>query len=781
MKKLNVKTSALAIFLPVMMVAAGLFLSPPASGQKKNIKKATPQVAVEQIVLAMNGNSLYRIVLPSAASEQEQKAARVLQDYLIQITKAALPIVPASKPGCRNEIILGQNERLDALGINVNFNELGADGFVIKTDSARLIIAGGSDKGTLFGVYAFLEKYFGCRMYTPKVKIIPSHDTLIIGKIQDKEIPKIGYRTIHYKSSWDAEYVDWHKLNHDAEGERPAWGSWVHTFNQLVPPEVYFKDHPEYFALRDGKRLPTQLCLSNPEVVKLVIQNLRREIAKNPSAKYWSVSQNDNRQYCMCDQCRALDEKEGAHSGTMINFVNQVAREFPDHMISTLAYEYTRKAPATIRPEKNVNIMLCSIEVRRDVPIARTDDSMCVSFVRDVSDWGKIASDIIIWDYVIQFNNLVSPFPNLQVLQPNLQFFVRNGVTAMFEQGNREVGGEFAELRSYLIAKLLWNPDANADSIMNDFLSGYYGAAGKCVRQYIDEMKDALLSSKQPLKIFGSPIMASDSYLTPALIERYMKIFDDAERSVVSDPVILERVRIARQPLLFAIMEQSKKNFYGENGVFIKSGEKWVVRPEIRTMIDPFTDLCLRQGVTRLREWSTTPEAYRSDMYKMFYQGRNEHLAFNKKVLLKSPDPETIPAEEVTKLTDGIRASNDSRSNWFDFQGKDLDAVIDLGKLEKIHHIECGFYQLAAWLSIAPKRVEFYISDNGNNYKMVGAVDNTLPIDQYDSFLKDFMADFKPADARFVRVVAKTLGNTPESHPGAGQPAWMHIDEIVVE
>ena len=555
--------------------------------------------------------ALYRIVLPSSASAQEQKAATVLQDYLMQISGAAIPIISANKPGSKYEIILGQNERLDALGIAVNFNELEADGFVIKTDSLRLVIAGGNDKGTLFGVYTLLEKYLGCRMYAPGVKIIPEKDTLVLGKINDKEVPLYNYRTIHYKVSWDAEYVDWHKLNHDAEGERPAWGTWVHTFNSLVPPETYFGDHPDYYAFRNGKRLPTQLCLSNPEVVNVVIQNLRRQIAGNPDARYWSVSQNDNRQYCMCDECRALDEKEGSHSGTMINFVNQVAEQFPDYMISTLAYEYTRKAPATIKPLKNVNIMLCSIEVRRDRPIETADDTMCISFVKDVKDWGRIASDIIVWDYVIQFNNLVSPFPNLQVLQPNLKFFVENGVTAMFEQGNREVGGEFAELRTYLISKLLWDPNANADTIINDFLDGYYGAAGKHIRQYIDEMREALLSSDQPLKIFGSPIDASVSYLTPALISGYKKIFDEAEKSVVSDPILLERVRIARQPLCFAIMENSKKNFIGEQGVFIKDGQKWVVRPEIRSMIDPFTDLCLRQGVTRLREWSTTPEAYR--------------------------------------------------------------------------------------------------------------------------------------------------------------------------
>ena len=161
----------------------------------------------------------------------------------------------------------------------------------------------------------------------------------------------------------------------------------------------------------DGKRIPTQLCLSNPDVLKIAIQNLRKKMAANPEALYWSVSQNDNRQYCMCENCRAIDEREGSPSGSIINFVNQVAEQFPDHMISTLAYEYSRKAPKTLRPEKNINIMLCSIEMRRDRPFAEASDTVSTAFVRDVKDWSRIASDIIVWDYVIQFNNLVSPFP----------------------------------------------------------------------------------------------------------------------------------------------------------------------------------------------------------------------------------------------------------------------------------------------------------------------------------------------------------------------------------
>ena len=107
-----------------------------------------------------------------------------------------------------------------------------------------------------------------------------------------------------------------------------------------------------------------------------------------------------------------------------------------------------------------------------------------------------------------------------------------------------------------------------------------------------------------------------------------------------------------------------------------------------------------------------------------------------KRYQLISPDPSSLPDEDMLKLTDGIRASNDSRNNWLDFQGKDLDAVIDLGKVQKVQHIECAFYQLAAWLSIVPKKVEFYLSEDGKKYTPVGEVDNTLPIDQYDSYLQ---------------------------------------------
>ncbi len=765
----------------VFLILSMLIQFQNASGQRKKNRRNDIVAIPQNIVLTEKGTSLYRIVIPSSATEYEQKAATELQNYLLQISGAAMPVITSDKPRSKYEIILGQNELLNGLGKEVNLGELEADGFVILTDSMRLVIAGGNKKGTLYGVYTFLENYLGCRMYSADVRVVPKMGKIAIGTIYDKQVPVIKFRDIHYSVTYDQEYSAWHRLDHDEQGGKPAWGTWVHTFNSLVPPEVYFETHPEYYSLVEGQRIPTQLCLTNPEVLKVVIQNLRKQIAANPEAQYWSVSQNDNRQYCTCEQCRAIDMKEGSPSGSMINFVNQVADEFPDHMISTLAYEYTRKAPANLRPKKNVNIMLCSIEAFRDKPIASATDSVSISLVKDVEDWGKIASDIIVWDYVIQFPNLISPFPNLHVLQPNIQFFVKNGVTAMFEQGNRDGGGEFAELRSYLIAKLLWDPNANVDSLMNDFLYGYYGAGGKAIRTYIDEMQRAQAISNQPLRIFGSPNEAATSYLTLPLIERYKQLFDEAEAAVADSAQILERVRTARMPLNFAIMEQAKKTYSGENGVFIKNGDKWMVRPEIRSMVDPFVDLCIRTGVTQIKEWGTTPEAYRSAMYRLFSQGVNEHLAYGKSMKLFGLDTADIPLGKEKMLNDGIRGSHDPAYNWLSFSGKDLDVVIDLEKTQKVQHMECAFYQRALWLSIAPEMVEFFVSPDGKKFELVGTVKTTLPIDQWDSFQRDFIVDFPPKEARFVKVVAHSIGITPETHPGAGRPAHMHIDEIVVE
>jgi hypothetical protein len=328
---------------------------------------------------------------------------------------------------------------------------------------------------------------------------------------------------------------------------------------------------------------------------------------------------------------------------------------------------------------------------------------------------------------------------------------------------------------------LLWNPDENVDTLMNDFLHGYYGAAGPYIRNYIDEMREALLESRAPLRIFGSPNEADTTYLTPKLIDRYEELFDEAEAMVADSAELLERVRIARLPLDFAIMEQAKKQYIGERGLFHKVDGKWEVRTEIRSKIDPFTDLCVRQGVTRVKEWSTSPDEYRSSMYRLFSQGMKEHLAYHKKVTFISPDPSRLPPDAGRMLTDGIRGGHDYAYNWLSFSGRNLEVIIDLEEVKDVRRIESAYFQYGYWLRLFPKHVEYSVSMDGKKFEMVGDVVNTLPIDQYGGQQRDFIAEFDTRKARYVKVKAYTIGNTPDWHPGAGRPANMLVDEIVVE
>lgn len=261
----------------------------------------------------------------------------------------------------------------------------------------------------------------------------------------------------------------------------------------------------------------------------------------------------------------------------------------------------------------------------------------------------------------------------------------------------------------------------------------------------------------------------------------YNLLFDEAEKQVTDSAEILERVRIARLPLMYAIMEQAKKNFTGENGLFEKVNGKWEAKTNIRNMVDKFTDLCIREGVTQVKEWSTSPEAYRSAMYRIYSQGMNEHLAFGKKVTMISPDTSDINEEKLKMLVDGKRGSHDYDNNWINFAGKDLEVVIDLDKVEKVRKIGSGYYQLGFWLRLLPESVEYYTSMDGINFELVGSVENTLPIDQYGGYLREFNVEFAPRNAKYIKVRARSMGNTPGWHPGAGRPAHMLVDEIVVE
>ena len=732
----------------------------------------------EKIDLVVNGKSSYRIFVDSSASTADLKAADTLRQYIKKISGAEIPIT-LSRSEHDSTIWIASSSHTADFPFKVNWKRLGEDGFTIKTVGNNLIIAGGKEKGTLYGVYTFLEDYLGCRKYSSKVTIIPRRKTIQLSKINKTEVPIIKYREIHMPDAMDSSYAEWHKL--DSRWERlKKWGMWVHTFDDLVPPEKYFKAHPEYFSMINGRRVPDyQLCLSNPDVLKIVVETLKEKMKEKPEACIWSVSQNDTYGPCQCNSCRAMNRKYGGPSGTLIHFVNRVAEQFPDKIISTLAYQYTRSAPKRIKPTKNVNIVLCSIECNRSKPIPK--DPLNRSFCRDMRDWSKLTNNIMIWDYVVQFRSYVSPFPNLRVLQPNIKFFVKNNGRMIFEQGTGFARSEFHELRTYLIAKLLWNPDVNVNRVINDFLNGFYGDAAPYIKKYIDLMHDSLERSGKPLLIYGSPWKGMDGYLSPDLIDRYSLLFEMAEEAVSNQPEYLIRVQDARLPLDYAILEEAKRYCWGERGFFYRpeNGE-WKVKPEMKDLLVRFVSRCKERGFTLIHEHGYTPDDYLKDTMRFIKRQMVKNLALFCNVTLLTESSPKYPAGGASALTDGRRGLEDYNCNWLGFEGTDLEAVIDLGKIRTIKKISSDFLQdIKSWVFL-PISVEYEISTDGKNFKKCAVVKNRTPDNKQGKFIQSFTANLKSCTARYVKIRAINMKKCPDWHIGKGGKVWIFIDEVVV-
>lgn len=445
----------------------------------------------------------YVIVISENASAMEKNSAEKLQKYLEEISGISLEIVKDTAASQSKEIVIGKTNRENG-EFTVDRTDLGDDGVVIKTIGEKIVLSGAEKRGTIYAVYTFLEDYFDCHWFTHELIVIPKREKLLIPKTIDYTyVPQITFRETDWISpARSNEYKVANKLNDGVYGVISEEygssinyaGSFAHTMQWLVDTSL-FDTEPEIFAYGkiSLKRTPNQLCLTNPRTLELAIAGVRNWLERNPGAEIVSVTQNDNQDYCICENCKKVDREEGSQAGTMIRFVNAIAdnirEDYPNVMVDTFAYQYTRKPPVKTVPRDNVIVRLCSIECRFSTPL---DSGICPendSFVEDIRTWSKICNNLFIWDYTTNYSHYLAPFANFDVMQRNLQFFAENNVIGVYEEGNytaSESDGEFAELRSYMLAKLMWNPNEDVDKLMYDFCEAYYGSGAQGIVDFIN-------------------------------------------------------------------------------------------------------------------------------------------------------------------------------------------------------------------------------------------------------------------------------------------------------
>ena len=539
------------------------------------MKKAAMAVTVAVAVHAACGFTLAergkpagcRIVVPHNSTPSYFHAAKELRDHVKLMTDVEIPVVPEWK---------GKG----AVRLETAPAELGDEGFRICVKDGDLHVIGGK-RGVLYGVYELLEAYGGCGWYASWRTVVPKRDAFKVpDTLDDTQRPAFLLREPSwedYRLSTDLAVrnrMNGCGMHPQAAHGGPAYrfvqrlGS-CHTFERLVPSSVWFDSHPEYFSEVNGVRRKgrTQLCLTNPDVLRIVVSNVFAHIeadgriVKEPCVDIVGISQNDWANYCTCPACKEIDDREESHAGSLLQFINKVAEEVerrrPGTYVETLIYQYTRKPPKTLKPRHNVIPCLCSIECSFAHPLAATNLPVNASFMHDLEVWGRLSDNLYIWDYTTDYAHYVYPMPNVLTLQPNLQTFRDHGTKFMFEQGGPRQC-DFSALKGWLIAKLMWDPDRPVEPLLERFFDGFYGAAAPYVRKYFDRVERLIRDDpKGRLTIWEND---RPTIFTDAFLDESIALFDQAAAAVKDDPDLLLNVRMqALAPIVMKLDRHGAK------------------------------------------------------------------------------------------------------------------------------------------------------------------------------------------------------------------------------
>ncbi len=570
-----------------------------------NSLKPTAKIGAE-LTITENNKANYSILLSKKPTTQDQKAAEDLKTWLEKMTGATIQIVAESKNSKTSDqvISIGQTQLFKKSKLAASAENLKDEGYGIDQKDNTLFIWGGRTRGVINGVYALLEEDLGCRWYSNECNMIPSIATLKFTPALRTYVPALSCRDPFWYVAFDATWSLRNRTNAPDAKVPEEWGGaidyggmFVHTFHGLFPEKDYYEAHPEYYMLNDqNKRVTSQLCTTNPEVIRLVKEKVRKVLKANPYAELISISKNDGGGTCLCANCKSLDDAEGSKMASLMVLVNAVAKDiekdYPHVLISTLAYGETGPIPKTMRPNKNVSIMLCSDKTgawRR--PFEPTEICEIGTLVKN---WSKVCKRLFIWDYNINFSHYLAPMPNLDIMAENIRFYVANNAEGVMLQANYQtVGSERDWMRSWVAAKLLWNPSLNLYDLIDDFIYGYFGKAAPAVAQYNRllqkqaEIYKTELSGKWLMDHKYKPIRydMDHPFLSKEFLYYSTQLYDQAEK-LADNKQVLDRVQRDRLPITYVKLVRGPE-FVGSDYLM---------------ELDRFEKTTEKIGITHLRE-----------------------------------------------------------------------------------------------------------------------------------------------------------------------------------
>ncbi len=552
-----------------------------------------------------NGSFAAYIVVPERASEIERYAAGELAAYIDRITGAGISVIH-EKPNLEYfGFYIGQTARGGSYAPPRKSTYEGANGFRLKAVPNGLVIAGGDDLSTLFGVYAFLEEYQGCGWYMPYElgQVIPKNNGIVIPENLDvTQVPDIPIRWIGSGDWALANRMNTGiRINGHEAGVIMKWN--FHTFRELVPAERYFDDHPEYYSLLDKKAMKQyhdkdiqndairywgimdnrqihwQLCTSNPEVVRLVSQHLVENLERNPSIEFISLTANDGYGFCQCGHCSGqveperVNDRPGAVTGPIHLFNNRVAKRVkkyrPDQFIKIGAYASYYRYPLApgYRPEDNIavqvtpNIQFCHNHAITDPACPYNAD-----FMNDFSMWVRSTRHLHIYGYASLHGWAQLPWPMVHAIRKDIPEYHRLGVELYFTQ-YWYLSLSYA-LNYHISSRLAWDTSLNVDELITEFCRRMYGAAAPEMERYHRFIEDSWEQNPNHVGYWvEATTLSMPKFFPPDVTERADYLLREAEGvrvdSLPGERVHQIRIDLDYLRLVLNYLEAISKPFQG--------------------------------------------------------------------------------------------------------------------------------------------------------------------------------------------------------------------------
>jgi Domain of unknown function (DUF4838)/Carbohydrate family 9 binding domain-like len=479
-----------------------------------------------ELQVVKNGKSNYQVVVGKKCPKITVAAAKDLIMYLCKSTGAELPLKRTGVTNGKPSIVVGDCAAARKAGIDAT--KLPPEGFVIKTVGKDLYIVGRDTRGainndhwysapqagTWHGVSRFLQQYLNIRWFMPQEvgEYVPKVKDLKLGKIDISDSPKMNYRRMSYvwwKGLSKQRIKDvklWKRRN--MNGWSTIWrGS--HVWLQRMPAKKYFKQHPEWFAKVNGRRLEyaphgAQLCTTNPGALDAFSKNILSD--KTQLKATFSLSPNDGGNHCECKKCRALDVEElpNGHpvlTDRYVTYCNEVAKRVlkkdPKKIFAFYAYSFYSNPPKRTKLHPSVRVM----HVLNDTGVLYYSPEIRKMYVgKKLMPWKKAVGRLYFYTHPSGMGNMALPNFHKETIKYLFADLGKVGIGGV--SMNNSEPFDATGLNNYLYQQMAWNPGADIDAIYQDALDKCYGVkAAPYVGKYFAVVEAAIAKYADSIKI----------------------------------------------------------------------------------------------------------------------------------------------------------------------------------------------------------------------------------------------------------------------------------------